>query len=289
VKPYEEQGMTNTLPYRYSPPVDRLLNYGDCLKMREWPNYLELGLTTEHVPELIRMAKDEDLHFADTDSLEVWAPVHAWRALGQLRAEAAIEPLVALLARTDEDVEDDWTPEELPHVFAEIGPAAIPALTAFLADDRRGVYSRTAAANGLQHIAEKHPAARETVVAILMRQLEQFDDQEENFNAFLISSLADLKAAEALPLMERAFAADAVEEPIVGDWEDMQIEFGLKAERETPRPNYFLESLSPEPEELLPVIADETKRLPLLDRKDAKKEKAKRKQAKKMRKKNRKK
>ena len=37
--------MTNTLPYRYSPPVDRLLTYGDCLKMREWPNYLELGLT----------------------------------------------------------------------------------------------------------------------------------------------------------------------------------------------------------------------------------------------------
>lgn len=281
--------MTNTLPYRYASPVDRLLNYGDCLKMHEWPNYLQLGLTAEHIPELIRMATDEDLHYADSDSLEVWAPVHAWRALGQLRAEAAIEPLVALLALTDEDAEDDWTPEELPHVFAEIGPAAIPALTAFLADDRRGVYSRTSAANGLQHIAEKHPAARDNVVAILMRQLEQFADQEENFNAFLISSLADLKATEALPVIERAFAAEAVEEFVIGDWEDVQIEFGLKAERETPRPNYLLDSFSPGPEETIRALAEETKRLPQLERKDAKKEKAKRKQAKKMRKKNRKK
>jgi HEAT repeat protein len=280
--------MTNTLPYRYSPPVDRLLNYGDCLKMREWPNYLELGLTAQHVPELIRMATDEDLHFAATDSLEVWAPVHAWRALGQLRAESAIKPLLELLASSDGDIEDDWTPEELPHVFAEIGPVAIPDLTDFLADDQYGVYSRTAAANGLQQMAEKYSEVRDEVVAILIRQLEQFDDQEENFNAFLISALADLKASEALPVIEQAFAADAVEEFVMGDWEDVQIEFGLKIERETPRPNYFLESFPPEPEELLQAIADETKRLSLLDRKAAKKEKAKREQAKKMRKKNRK-
>ena len=281
--------MTNTEPYRYSPPVDRLLTYGDCQPGRDWPDYLQLGLTSEHVPELIRMATDEDLHFADTESLEVWAPVHAWRALGQLRAEAAIHPLSALLARTAEDLEDDWTPEELPYVFAEIGPAAIPELTAFLTDDRHGVYSRTAAANGLQHIAEQHPAARNEVVAILIRQLEQFDDQEENFNAFLISSLADLKATEALPVIERAFAADAVEEFVMGDWEDVQIDFGLKSERATPRPDYILESFQPKPEESGVLIADETKRLRQLDRRDAKKEKSKRKRAKKARKKNRKK
>jgi hypothetical protein len=279
--PNEERSVTDTLPYRYSPPVDRLLTYGNCQPRREWPDYLQLGLASEHIPELIRMATDEDLHFADTESLEVWAPVHAWRALAQLRAEAAIHPLIALLARTGEDLEDDWTPEELPYVFAE--------LTAFLTDDRHGVYSRTAAANGLQHIAEQHPAARNEVAAILIRQLEQFDDQEEDFNAFLISSLADLKATEALPVIERAFAADAVEEFVMGDWEDVQIMLGLKAERATPRPNYFLESIQQTPEEPGVPLADETKRLRQLDRRDTKNEKSKRKQAKKARKKNRKK
>lgn len=72
----------------YSVPLNRLLTYGDC---RNWPNYQELGLTQEYIPELIRMATDEELNWADPDSLEVWAPIHAWRALGQLRAEEARE------------------------------------------------------------------------------------------------------------------------------------------------------------------------------------------------------
>lgn len=282
--------MTNTLPYRYSPPVDRLLNYGDCRTMHEWPDYLQLGLTSEHVPELIRMATDEDLHFGDSAGLEVWAPVHAWRALGQLRAEEAVQPLIEVLDLFDEEIGgDEYVMDDLPQVFGLIGPAAIPALAAYLQNDQHLERSRTTAANGLQSIAEYDPTTRNEVTTILRQQLEQFVGQDEGLNGFLISDLVDLRATEALPVIEQAFAAGAVDEMIRGDWEDVQIEFGLKAARETPRPNYFLESFSPEPEELLQVIADETKRLSLLDRKDAKKEKVKRKQAKKMRKKNRKK
>ena len=74
----------------YPPPLDRLLTYGDpgFQNRAEWPNYVEMfQLGPEHVPDLIRMATDADLNEADTDSPEVWAPLHAWRALGQLRAE----------------------------------------------------------------------------------------------------------------------------------------------------------------------------------------------------------
>ena len=281
--------MTNSLPYRYSPPVDSLLTYGSCLEQREWPDYLPLGFTAEHVPELIQMATDEDLHFADSDSLEVWAPVHAWRVLAQLRAESAITPLVGLLSHIDEHDEDDWTPEELPYVFAEIGPAAIPELAAFLADDQHGVYSRTAAANGLQHIAEKQPAVRSEVVAILIRQLEQFDDQEENFNAFLVSILVDLQALEAASVIEQAFAAGVVDEFVGGDWEDVQIDLGLKTERATPPPNYFPGQTAQEIKRVLTELTEETKHVQALKRRDAKKDKSKRKQAKKTRKQNRKK
>ena len=38
----------------YSSPVSELLTLGDCRDFPEWPNYLEfLGLSSEHVPELI--------------------------------------------------------------------------------------------------------------------------------------------------------------------------------------------------------------------------------------------
>ena len=33
-----------------------------------WPDYLALGLGPEHIPELIRMATDDDLNEADTES-----------------------------------------------------------------------------------------------------------------------------------------------------------------------------------------------------------------------------
>ncbi len=61
----------------YPAPLDQLLTYGDPRKFREWPDYLALGFTPEHIPDLIRMAADPDLMRADSESLEVWAPVHA--------------------------------------------------------------------------------------------------------------------------------------------------------------------------------------------------------------------
>jgi hypothetical protein len=81
----------------YTYPVKKLLTYGSCQEMTRWPDYLKLGLTHEHAPELIRMVTDREFLWADQNSLAVWAPVHAWRALAQLRAEEAINPLIGLL------------------------------------------------------------------------------------------------------------------------------------------------------------------------------------------------
>lgn len=119
--------MENSNP-NYGPPLDQLLTFaaGKSTLPENWPNYLELGFGLEHVPDLIRMAGDEELNWADSESLEVWAPLHAWRILGQLRAEEAIEPLIAL-RKTLED--SDWAIDELPEVLGMIGPAALPPLT----------------------------------------------------------------------------------------------------------------------------------------------------------------
>ena len=116
--------------HSYPPPVDKLLTYGDARNFGDqWPNYLALGLTTDHTPELVRMATDPALNKAHSESLEVWAPIHALRALGQLHDETAIEPLIPLLDEVDDD---DALFEELPDVFAAFGPVAISALSAYL-------------------------------------------------------------------------------------------------------------------------------------------------------------
>ena len=46
----------------YPPPVDKLLALGDARDSKShWPNYLVYGLGPEHIPDLIRMATDEEL------------------------------------------------------------------------------------------------------------------------------------------------------------------------------------------------------------------------------------
>ncbi len=117
----------------YIPPVDKLLTYLvlDPDASDTWPNYLELGIGPEHLPDLIRMATDSTLRSEDISDLEFSAPVHAVRALGQLHAEAAIEPLLSLFK---DDSENEWMQEDLPRAYGMIGPAAIPALTRYVND-----------------------------------------------------------------------------------------------------------------------------------------------------------
>lgn len=213
----------------YRKPVDVLLTLGDLQESdHQWPDYSEYGIGTEHIPDLIQLATDSELHWADSESLEVWAPIHAWRVLGQLRAEEAIDPLLNLFHELEEDGWGDWTGEELPRVFGLIGAAAIPALTAYLADTSRGISPRISAAHALAEIGMSHAEAEGACIAALTQQLEAFRKNDRELNGFLISYLVDLQAIETAPLMQRAYGAGRVDEIVMGDWEDVQVELGLK-------------------------------------------------------------
>ena len=210
----------------YSAPLDQLLALGKP-RAKETHDYAAKGISSEHIPELIRMATDPELHGADGGSALVWAPVHAWLALGQLRAEAAVAPLLALLHRID-DVEDDWVESEIPDVLARIGPAALEPAANYLADPNHGMWARTAAADALGNIGNAHPELRERCIAAVAAQLERFSSQDETFNAFLVSTLMNLRAVEIMPLIERAYQADSVDPSVVGYLSDVELELGLQ-------------------------------------------------------------
>jgi hypothetical protein len=241
----------------YPPPIDKLLTLGDARTVRTWPDYRTYGLGPEHIPDLIRMVTDEDLNTAQSDSVQVWAPLHAWRALGQLRAESAVEPLLGLLHRIDDD-QDDWVGEDLPKVMGMIGPAALPALAAYLADSSHGLWARVAASASLSEIGQRHPSSRADCVATLTRQLEQYKVNGKTINADVIAALIELKAVQVAPMMERAFAAGCVDNSVSGDWEDVQVELGLRQACATPKPDYLADSLGPE---LSAKLADLTRRI----------------------------
>lgn len=213
----------------YSNSVAQLLTYGDCREIgyNDWPNYpKEVGLTEADIPELIRMATDPLFNELSSDRIEIWAPVHAWRALGQLQAEAAIAPLLVLF----QDENSDWMREELPDVYAMIGPAAIPTLVSYLQDPEQGEWPRITASECLREMAKLHPDQRQICVNALTQQLEQFETNGVDLNTILVSDLLDLEAKEAAPMLEKLYKADAeyVDEFMVGTWASVQVALGLK-------------------------------------------------------------
>ncbi len=150
--------------------INELCGKGDPRDMTGWregnPDYVSgFGLQPGHIPTLIEITRK----WAENDGLseDEWsAPIHAWRALGQLRAVEAVEPLLTMQNRLDERG-DDWYLEEFHDVFGLIGPPAVTALTEYLAGRNNNEFSRISTANGLCEVGKLHPETRDQVVGVL--------------------------------------------------------------------------------------------------------------------------
>lgn len=224
----------------YAAPVQQLLSIGEARSYNssKWPDYCaRFGLRREHVGDLIRMACDAALSQADSVSSEVWAPTHAWRALGQLRAEEAVLPLLALLGAAEDD---EAAAEELPAVFGMIGQEAVSPLSAFLSDRSNPEPVVSTALSGIREIAARHPECRAECVGILVRTLEPRAETDPTISGLAVSALIDLGTVEAIDAIRDAFRRDAVDISIGGDVEDVEIALGLRTGRATPAPKYMV-------------------------------------------------
>jgi hypothetical protein len=222
----------------YSDPVAKLLSYGKCEDSQEWPDYLELGFNESHIPELIKMATDQDLHHDVSESDAVWAPVHAWRTLAQLGAEEAIEPLLNIFWMCDDN--DEWVFDELPMVMGKIGFNGISRFSEYLREKTNGIDARIMVARSLKLVAQEHPEKKDECIKILTEKLAEHSDEDEDFNGFIIAYLVELKATESIETIRDAYEADSVTVFFAGDFETVEIELGLKKERTKPREDGFL-------------------------------------------------
>ncbi|MBD2432283.1 MULTISPECIES: HEAT repeat domain-containing protein [Fischerella] len=213
----------------YQAPIDKLLTLGDCHKITNEYNYIaELGLDTEHIPGLISMAVDQNLNGADSASLEAWGKIHACRALGQLRAEAAIEPLMQLFHELEDS---DWVNEEMPKVYGMFGEVAIPRLQAYLADESHGIFPRITAIHSLEEICKQHPETRQKCIAVLTQQLKLFAQNPHELNGFIVASLIELQAVESAAVIKSAFLAQSVPDEITGTWDDVCESLGINSDK----------------------------------------------------------
>jgi HEAT repeat protein len=255
-------------------------------------NLLPLGITVEMIPDLIDTILDEK-YYEEDDSIEGYPHLFAYIALGQLKTPAAIDGLIAGVTKWADSDWFEWFCEAMPDIFGSIGSIAIEPLIPILQDKTLNYDVRSSAIHYLHSITVTNPDERDRCVATISKELEQFDDNDPELNGYIVMALvADFKAVETAPIIEAAYTADRVAMAFLGDWEDVQLEFGLITERTTPSPNYGFGNMedfklerafAQQSQQIDSIIQDQEKSSKNTKAKD----KAKRKQQKKSRQKNR--
>ena len=213
-----------------------LFELGEIQHDAPWHDYLAHGLTPADVPGLLTLVADSALQHADYDSHEIWVPNHAWRALGQIGSNQAIEPLLMLLEQTF--VEDVWAVEELPVVMAMIGSDAIEPLARYLCNNSHSEEARMMVAESLKSVAEATPSSCEQVVATLVNYLANPDKHQPALNGIVVCCLLDLNARGAIEPIRELYASGVVDISYAGDLEDVEIALGYREGRATPQPRY---------------------------------------------------
>ncbi len=223
----------------YPAILQQFSQLGDPFDSITPPDLLALGVTAELIPDLIETILDEK-YYEGGDSDRGFPHLYAYIALGQLKTPAAIDGLILGVKKWAHTDWFEWFCEDVPDIFAAIGPIAISPLIEVLQDKTLTFDARSSALHYLHSISVTNPEQRDRCVAATVRELEQFADNDPELNGYIVMYLvADYQVIEAAPLIESAYAADRVDPTFVGDWEDVQVSFGLISERTLPRTNYF--------------------------------------------------
>lgn len=209
----------------YLPPVAALLTLGNAHEQCVQAQRDTLGIGQEHLPDLVRMARDRALHSADEEDPAGWAPIHAVLLLSELDVTAVVAELIPLF-----DIDNEWFSSSLPDALGRVGQPALPFLGAYLTDHARWVWGRTHAITALEAISTQYPDLRDEVVALLSEVLRGAEHDDEVICSFAMNALVKLAAVETLPLIRRAFELGKIDEMVRGNWVQILAELGVEPE-----------------------------------------------------------
>ncbi|NOZ61873.1 MAG: hypothetical protein GXO74_09345 [Calditrichaeota bacterium] len=221
---------------KYSEKIKQLFRLGDVNELNSTKVYDEIHFEQSDVPELIRLGTDTSLLSGNPDDAPNWAPVHAWHILAKMDATEAIDNLIELFHRLENNHHID---EELPEIFAQFGASALSALEKYLKKSNRGNGAQITAAACVKEIGKWHVNLRKKCIDLLTGQLEKYEENNPEFNGFLVWYLTDLQAKKSFSIIKEAFARNCVDKTLVGDMSN--VEYQLKLTDKVPRVQIFAE------------------------------------------------
>lgn len=220
--------------------IDQLASFSEPSWDKEWINYRELNFNENDIDGLIEVILNADLFWNEDDNdTNIWTvPVHAWRAIGQLKATKAIEPIISCF---DEYYNSDWAMEEFPVVMAMIGKEAIDPLKQNLFSNKTSENAKIESVFCLTEIAKhKHQNNEifDSVIGILASYLANPDKDRPDLNGSVVSFLYDLHKVRPvslgiIELIRKLYKDGLVDLIHMGDIEDVEIYFGVREKRDT--------------------------------------------------------
>lgn len=187
----------------------------------DWQNYLDYGFDDNDIEALLDIVKQDSLFSLLSHGDEIWASIHAWRALGQLGNKKAIKPLIELLNQFSLS-DDDWSTHELPQVFALFGKQAIKPLKLFLSIKTNEEYARVIASDALAEIQRLNNSLRPDIIRAYQHYIQSPDDRTYDLNGLIIANIMGLKANELFEPIKQMFADNIVDDSICGNLKEVK-------------------------------------------------------------------
>ncbi len=191
-------------------------------------------VTLEHIQELaarpdaiepLRAWLTDYDRWSEARDGEWWALYHAFTILSLTRRPELLDDLLEAFKYAY--IEDfDWLHEISPAAFAQFGPAAIDRLIEFSNRARQAtqtpdvMYWRSRASTAMTRIAIEHPAERPRIAEFVISHFADPEETDETFLGFIVGDALTLDFERAQEPLRAAFARNAVDETICGDYEE---------------------------------------------------------------------
>lgn len=258
-----------TITQKYNGNVEKLLALGmSALDLEDFSYIRDIGLDENDKEQLMQLALDKELYdYVDEKENEVFCGVlHAWRALSELKIPEVKELFQALLIEGVES-NDDWKREEFIFLIAPYRAGMFQEASRYVLDDSCNEWVRVEYIVLIEDMIKNNEVEHSDVDTLLVKLFEECNNPM--VNAFAISLCMDYSLTQHYNAIAKCHENDLVDLGLRGDLENVEIAFGMRTQRETPRPiSPMIKSLQTMTEELikgldrqatLPVINHEPK------------------------------
>jgi hypothetical protein len=185
----------------------------------------ELAARADAVEPLRAWMRDQD-RWQEAENGEWWALYHAFTVLSLTRRAELLDDLLQGYRYASEE-DFDWITEISPAAFAQFGEAAVEPLIQFVMAQRertghhwRVTFMRSMLVTALTRITLECPATQPCVAEFVCSRFSDLEETDPSFLGLISGHALLLDRESVMEPMRAAFGRGAVDETIVGDYEE---------------------------------------------------------------------